>query len=495
MTRPALNRIWASGSDSEIKDPGTEKYTEGWEAEIPTYQVLNFLQNKVDKTLLSLGERGVFEWGSDVTYQKNALAWNSTDGKIYLSLVASPDKSLSPDKNPSQWEASSIQITRTEFDKLNSDITTHINYLGGTNPHKLQPHDVDTYSRAEIDAMVGEDSEANSAHIADMNNPHKTTAAQAGGVPKSGGEYTGKVVMGTGELDLDLSGNGKVTSGTAGIILGIDNNGLGVNPDGEASLVSDGVFTPLGTAAIHDASDFLPSNYTAPVTSVNGETGEVNLDAGDVGAVAKTGDTMSGTLKVNAEIQTSSSNSYRMVSGDYGTFWRQDGTTLYLMLTNAGDQYGAYNDFRPLIVDLTTGVVTLPGGTSVNGLLHANEVNAGGARFTNDGNIFGSMWGNDWLSNYINSHLAKNPNVEGVGGVGTYAFCSYKYASIIPNQLVSGSDLFISGVGAQQSSSGWGDKSLIIDQNGTLLGTWMCCGAQPGPSGDDIGATLYFRIA
>ncbi|HDR2353263.1 TPA: hypothetical protein QCH65_000406 [Enterobacter roggenkampii] len=220
-----------------------------------------------------------------------------------------------------------------------------------------------------------------------------------------------------------------------------------------------------------------------------------SLSASDVGAVAKTGDTMSGELKVEAEIQTTSSNSYRMVAGNYGTFWRQDGTTLYLMLTNAGDQYGAYNDFRPLIVDLNTGVVTLPGDTSVNGLFHAGELNAGAARFSNDGNAFGSVWGGDWLSNYINSHLAKYPNIVGVGGVGTYAFCTYKYASIAPNQLVSGSDLYISGVGAQQSSSGWGDKSIIIDQSGTLSGTWMCCGAQPGPDGSDIGATLYFRIA
>lgn len=207
------------------------------------------------------------------------------------------------------------------------------------------------------------------------------------------------------------------------------------------------------------------------------------------------GGTIGGTLRVDAEIQTTSSNSFRMVSGDYGTFWRQDGNTLYLMLTNPGDQYGSYNDFRPLIVDLRTGAVTLPGGTSANGLFYAGELNVGAARFTNDGNAFGAIWGGDWLSNYINSRLAKNPNVVGVGGVGTYAFCTYKYAAISPNQLVSGGDLFISGVGAQKSSSGWGDKSLIIDQAGTLSGTWMCCGAQPGPDGSDIGATLYYRIA
>lgn len=99
MDRSTINRVWAQGVDSEIKDPGDEKITEGWETEIPTYLALNFLQNKVDKTLLSLDERGVFEWGSDVNYQKNALAWNSIDGKIYLSLVASPDNSLSRQKS------------------------------------------------------------------------------------------------------------------------------------------------------------------------------------------------------------------------------------------------------------------------------------------------------------------------------------------------------------------------------------------------------------
>lgn len=233
---------------------------------------MNFLQNKVDKTLLSLGERGVFEWGSDVTYQKNALAWNSVDGKIYLSLVASPDKSLSPDKNLSQWEVSSIQITRTEFDKLNSDITNHINSLGGTNPHELQPHDVDTYSRAEIDAMVGEDSEANSAHIADMNNPHQTTADKAGGVLKSGGEYTCPVTMGSGELNLDSAGTGKVTSNTSGVGMTIGGSGIGVDSTGKASVITEGIFTPLGSAATKNAGDF----------------------------VAKTGDEMEGTLKLNA---------------------------------------------------------------------------------------------------------------------------------------------------------------------------------------------------
>lgn len=43
----------------------------------------------------------------------------------------------------------------------------------------------------------------------------------------------------------------------------------------------------LGSAAIYDYEDFLPSGYTAPVTSVNTKTGAVQLNAGDVGAFTK----------------------------------------------------------------------------------------------------------------------------------------------------------------------------------------------------------------
>lgn len=78
-----------------------------------------------------------------------------------------------------------------------------------------------------------------------------------------------------------------------------------------------------------------------------------------VGAVNKAGDTMSGALRNTAEFQSTSLNSYRMVYGNYGTFWRQDGSNLYLMVTNSGDQYGAYNSLRPFAFNLATGYPTM----------------------------------------------------------------------------------------------------------------------------------------
>ncbi|HCM9193810.1 TPA: phage tail protein [Enterobacter cloacae subsp. dissolvens] len=81
--------------------------------------------------------------------------------------------------------------------------------------------------------------------------------------------------------------------------------------------------------------------------------------AADVSAIPLAGSTaVSGVVRSSAEFQSLSANSYRMVYGNYGTFWRQDGSNLYLMLTNSGDQYGSYNGLRPFAVNLSSGDVT-----------------------------------------------------------------------------------------------------------------------------------------
>ena len=77
--------------------------------------------------------------------------------------------------------------------------------------------------------------------------------------------------------------------------------------------------------------------------------------------VTSGGMSVAGNIKNTGEIQSETSNSYRLVYGDYGTFWRNDGRDLYLMLTNSGDQYGVYNSFRPLTVDLATGICDISG--------------------------------------------------------------------------------------------------------------------------------------
>lgn len=67
-------------------------------------------------------------------------------------------------------------------------------------------------------------------------------------------------------------------------------------------------------------------------------------------------------ITTGGEVRSLSQNSYRIVSGNYGTFWRNDGNYLWLMITASGDQYGGYNGLRPFSVRLDTGKAVVGNG-------------------------------------------------------------------------------------------------------------------------------------
>ena len=124
--------------------------------------------------------------------------------------------------------------------------------------------------------------------------------------------------------------------------------------------------------------------YALRSYKVNGKplSGDVNLLAGDVNAwnkseadgryLMKSGGQLTGTVKTTAEIQSLTADNYRIVSGDYGTFWRNDGNSMYLMLTKAKDQYGTFNGLRPFAVDVKNGNVNFGHIVSTN-----NDLNVG----------------------------------------------------------------------------------------------------------------------
>ncbi|WP_171855362.1 phage tail-collar fiber domain-containing protein [Enterobacter hormaechei] len=101
--------------------------------------------------------------------------------------------------------------------------------------------------------------------------------------------------------------------------------------------------------------------------------------AGDVGAIPLIGSTeVKGLIRNAAEFQSTSANSFRIAYGDYGSFWRNDGSNLYLMLTNKGDAYGAYNALRPLRVSLETGALQSETPLTVSNTIYATkEITAG----------------------------------------------------------------------------------------------------------------------
>lgn len=191
MSALKLGRIWASAPLSPNIDPGAAKYNLGWVAEIPVFQMLNYINNRYDTNIVSLAQRGVFEWGNDIAYLNSSLVWDEADGFIYVSKVASPSTATRPGLNAAQWDKSAVQISRKQYDDA---VLAWNNHMANTsNPHALTTEILDTYTKAVIDSKVSTNNSNINTHIANHSNPHAVTAVQAGAVPVTGGNYTGLV--------------------------------------------------------------------------------------------------------------------------------------------------------------------------------------------------------------------------------------------------------------------------------------------------------------
>ena len=191
MSALKLGRIWASAPLSPNIDPGAAKYNLGWVAEIPVFQMLNYINNRYDTNIVSLAQRGVFEWGNDIAYLNSSLVWDEADGFIYVSKVASPSTATRPGLNAAQWDKSAVQISRKQYDDAVLAWNNHI--ANTSNPHALTTEILDTYTKAVIDSKVSTNNSNINTHIANHSNPHAVTAVQAGAVPVTGGDYTGLV--------------------------------------------------------------------------------------------------------------------------------------------------------------------------------------------------------------------------------------------------------------------------------------------------------------
>ncbi|EET3758700.1 tail fiber domain-containing protein [Escherichia coli] len=113
-----------------------------------------------------------------------------------------------------------------------------------------------------------------------------------------------------------------------------------------------------------------------------------NNDIGQNSAVLETSGQISfrtGATKIvytNGQYYSANSDAYRMIFGNYGAFWRNDGTKVYLLSTAENDKYGGWNAYRPFIYDLTSGNVQLGGDGNEDALTLERASRA--ARFSND---------------------------------------------------------------------------------------------------------------
>ncbi|EHX8629211.1 tail fiber domain-containing protein [Escherichia coli] len=84
----------------------------------------------------------------------------------------------------------------------------------------------------------------------------------------------------------------------------------------------------------------------------------------------------------NAQFISMNSDAYRMIYGNYGAFWRNDGDKVYLLSTDENDKLGGWNGNRPFIYDMNTGKVTLGGDGNEGALVLERDSRA--ARFAGD---------------------------------------------------------------------------------------------------------------
>ncbi|EFI8972532.1 tail fiber domain-containing protein [Escherichia coli] len=113
-----------------------------------------------------------------------------------------------------------------------------------------------------------------------------------------------------------------------------------------------------------------------------------NNDVGKNSAILETSGQISlstGATKIvytNGQYVAANSDAFRMIYGNYGAFWRNDGQNVYLLSTAENDKFGGWNGYRPFIYNLGSGNVTL-GGDGNEGALTLERASKA-ARFSND---------------------------------------------------------------------------------------------------------------
>jgi hypothetical protein len=77
-------------------------------------------------------------------------------------------------------------------------------------------------------------------------------------------------------------------------------------------------------------------------------------------------------------LQGSAYAQVRMVYGNYGVFFRNDGGTFFVMTTKSGDQYGIWKGPYPIMIDLATNTVGIRNSPNTSFGLNVDSLNCGG---------------------------------------------------------------------------------------------------------------------
>jgi hypothetical protein len=138
----------------------------------------------------------------------------------------------------------------------------------------------------------------------------------------------------------------------------------------------------IGVATARNILDVNGSMAVGTYAGSNTATANGLIVSGNVG-IANTSPAypldVTGNLRSSAEVISSApapvvagigGGNIRMIAGNYGAFWRNDGANTYLLFTASGSQYGQWNALRPFYINDATGAVNIDGtavGTTFGG--------------------------------------------------------------------------------------------------------------------------------
>lgn len=177
-----------------------------------------------------------------------------------------------------------------------------------------------------------------------------------------------------------------------------------INAGGKTGIIIESV---AGVSA--PTRPFRLTNFSSPTYSSAMQFTDEKTWLGEIGTrvIPRKNSQTATEFKVNGCITSiGNTESYRLNYNDYGTFWRNDSQSLYLMQTNKGDADGSYNNRRPYTLNLETGDVSINNFT-VN---HSKPFAGLGTPPKTDGDSIGVAG--------LNSFLAVGDSDTGIGQRG-----------------------------------------------------------------------------
>ena len=169
-----------------------------------------------------------------------------------------------------------------------------------------------------------------------------------------------------------------------------------------------------------------------------GGTRQLNLNSDGKVYLERNEVVVNGTLNSGAGFY----GQYRMVQGNYGVFFRNDGTATYMpLITNSGDPYGQWNTLRPLRIDNASGQITMENNPWVNATqnMYPIVVNSSGNLFKSQCSAYriynqnSASWGGGYAFDYSIYKVNNNTTVKISGKLSYYvggATRAYPYLRI-----------------------------------------------------------------